>query len=320
MKKNYIIGLLLIAVALIAVSCSADKAVQDELVTVSFTKLQAKGISNDDYTVNSSADISNAQVQVGTGGDYFWSYKATKKNGGFTSGQTEGFVAWEAVSQENEKTGKGLSGTKSFSKGNWVFEFKAYASETERTAGTNPIFSGTAGTDSNPISLTDATQTVAVTMTHAGTTGTTTANITVTAKLTQDVTNYSGSASEITKIVIKIGEGESPKTIELQKATQAESDGSYKWTKTVSDVSTSSASKVTMEVYLDQDSSTTATKSLENIPFLYGLTTKIEGTATITATAKNEQSSVTLNATLPTYQSQTTVETASIIGNNDNDS
>jgi hypothetical protein len=302
MKKNYFIGLLLIAVALIAVSCSADKAVQDELVNVSFTKLQAKGISSDYFTVNKNAEISNAQVQVGDVTDYFWSYKATKKDSGFTSGQTTEFTAWT--------TDKGLSGSKEFSKGDWIFEFKAYATDEARTAASSPIFSGTAGTSDTPISLADATQTVAVTMAHAGTTGNATADITVTAKLTQDTSNYSGTASSITKIEILIGE----KTIELQKATNPESNGSYKWTKTDSEVTANSAgTKITMKVYLDSESEPTVTKELDSVVFLYGLTTKIEGTATITATAKDEKVSASINATMPTYQSQSTIVSASTL-------
>lgn len=318
MKKNYFIGLLLIAVALIAVSCSADKAVQDEFVTVSFTKLQARAINSNDYTVTNSGEISNAQVQVGSVGDYFWSYKATKKNGGFTSGQTDAFVAWEAVSEQDNKTGKGLSGTKEFSKGDWIFEFKAYATDEARTAGTSPIFSGTAGTDASPITLSNAAETVSVTMSQAGTTGNAKADITVTAKLVQDTTNYSGTASDIKKIVIKIGEGDTQKTINLTKGQTQGNDDFYTWTGS-DEAMTNGTYKVTMEVYIDEDEAATVTKELEGVVFVYGLTTKIEGTATITATAKNDKSAVTINATMPTYTSQTTVATAGIINDSVND-
>jgi hypothetical protein len=305
MKKNYFIGLLLIAVALIAVSCSADKAVQDELVSVSFEKLQARAIDSNYYTVSSSADISNAQVQVGNVGDYYWSYKATKKNGGFTSGQTTEFMAWA--------TDNGLSNSKYFSKGSWVFEFKAYATADARTAGTNPIFSGSAGTSDSPISLTGESQTVAVSMTHAGTTGNATADISVTAKLVQDVTNYEGTASKISAIKIKIGDS---KTITLTKSEEKDNNDFYTWTGNDATI-TNGTYKVTMEVYIDEDSSATYTKELEGVAFMYGLTTKIEGTATITATAKDDKVSVTFTATMPSYQSKSTIVQASTIGGND---
>ena len=272
MKKNYFIGLLLIAVALIAVSCSADKAVQDELVSVSFEKLQARALG---FDATATADTSNtltAAVQTGEVSSYYWSYKATKTDAGngFKTGQTDGFVAWKSGNAT------GLDGTLEVSKGTWTFELRAYASADDITAnsGNNYIFSGKVESQS----ITQDT-TVAVSMTHnSSLTGNAKADVSVKAK----ITDTTGSSYDITKIEIVIDE-DSAKTIELSKGESSDESSFYTWSGTANDIA-KGAKKVTMKVYVDGAELEAAKKEISSANFFSGLTTKIDGTVTISLT------------------------------------
>ena len=286
MKKNYFIGLLLIAVALIAVSCSADKAVQDELVSVSFEKLQARALGSDATATADASNTLTAAVQTGEVSSYYWSYKATKTDAGngFKTGEQTTFKEWKA-----DKSA-GLNGTLEVSKGTWTFELRAYASSSDLN-GENYIFSGKVESQS----ITQDT-TINVSMTHnSSLTGNAKADVSVKAK----ITGTTGSSYDITKIEIVIGESDTAKTINLTKGDSSDESSFYTWSGNANDIA-KGAKKVTMKVYVDGAELEAAKKEISSANFFSGLTTKIDGTVTISLTENKANVTPSTSLTEPT--------------------
>lgn len=269
--KKVLLGLLLV-VAMVAVSCSQDSVVQDELISIRFTKLQAKAIDETVYTVEKDATWGGANVQIGNVGDYFWTYKATKIDSTFKTGQTDDFVNWS--------DNMGLSGSKEFSSGSWKFELKAYASKPDRDScktEDKAIFKGEVTTEK----LTSKT-TVSVPMSFTYVSGQGTVNFTITATITQPEL----STSTITKIEMVINE----KTVTLTK-------GETNWTGSDATIA-SGKQKVEIKVYVDKDTNPTVSKEIGNAYILHGLTTNVTGSATITLTGDKEVE-VSFNPNIP---------------------
>ena len=260
MKKT-LLGLLLI-VAIIAVSCSQDSVAQDDLISIRFTKLEAKAIDSESYDVSSDATWGGANVQFGDASNYYWTYKATKQGGGFTTGQTTAFENWSED--------KDLTGSKKFSSGSWKFELKAYVSTEDRKNGTNAVFTGEATTEN----LTSNT-TVSVPMTFTYVTGQGSVNFTI----STTVTRPDGSSFAITKLEMVIGST----TVEL---TKKEGEATS-WTGSKSQIATGQQ-KVQIKVYVDSESEPTVSKEIGTAYIMYGLTTNVTGSATITISKLND--------------------------------
>jgi hypothetical protein len=277
--KKCLLGLLLV-VALVAVSCSQDKVVQDDLISISFTKLEAKAISSD-YNVTSAGTWGNATVQIGGVNDYYWTYKATKADTGFTTGQIEDFEIW------NE--GAGLSGSKQFSKGKWTFMLKAYASESDRTAGTKAIFEGEATTGELTVA-----STVMVPVNYTYVTGTGKASFTITPEIEQ-AKSAEGTALtqyKVTKVEMLID----GKSVEL-----AENEAKTAWIGTQAEITTG-VQPVGIKVYVDNEEEPSYSKEdYGTAIIMYGMTTDITGSAKITLSA-DLTIGITAGATLPTEQ------------------
>ena len=146
MRKNlFLSAALLLIISIIVVSC-APAEVQTEdtsnTIQVYFGNLEAKAIDDTAYTVTGSATFNGSTVKIGDVDDYYWSYKATKNDSLFNQGQTDGFV--NCVECANDGSGgTGLGTARTFSKGKWLFELRAYATAADRTTGTQYLFSGT---------------------------------------------------------------------------------------------------------------------------------------------------------------------------------
>jgi hypothetical protein len=277
--KKCLLGLLLV-VAIIAVSCSQDNAVQDELISISFAKLEAKAIES----AEDNGTTVTATVKIGEVADYYWSYKATKADEGFSTGATEGFVSCGDAA--------GLGGARNFSKGKWTFELKAYATSEARTAGTSAIFEGKVTTES----LTNATNTVNIPINYTYVSGTGTAKFEITANLDTSTTGDEGNGYAISAIKMTIGTTE----VSLTKDSTDET----KWTATKDSV-TSGAHAVGITVTVSKTSADdeTATKAdLCTAVIMHGMTTEITGTASVKLTLQDEQISITFNPTTPTTQ------------------
>ena len=277
--KKCLLGLLLV-VALVAVSCSQDKVVQDDLISISFTKLEAKAISSD-YNVSSAGTWGYATVQIGDVKDYYWTYKATKADTGFTTGEIENFANW------NE--GAGLSGSKQFSKGKWTFVLKAYASEADRTAGTKAIFEGEITTGE----LT-AASTVTVPVNYTYVTGAGKASFTITPEIEQAKSAEGTALTEykVTKVEMLID----GKTVQL-----AENQEKTAWVGTQAEITTG-VQPVGIKVYVDDEEEPRYSKEdYGTAIIMYGMTTAITGSAKITLSA-DLTIGISAGATLPTEQ------------------
>ena len=278
--KKCLLGLLLV-VALVAVSCSLDNAVQDEVVTVSFAKLKARAINETDYTVSSKGTWGTSAVELGTVDTYYWTYKATKGDTGGTKGQV-GFT--------NCATGTGLGGAREFSQGKWTFELKAYVSDAERTAGAKAVFYGTVSVDS----LTDK-GTVNIPVDYTYVAGTGKAVITITPTIIQSAdTSY-----KVTKITMTIA----GKDVNLSEAADTKT-----WSVTKDGIA-SGLQTVGIKLYVDNEEAPRySNENFGTAVIMHGMTTNISASAEVTL--KPNVVSVTFTSTLPSTQPSLAVGTA----------
>ena len=258
--KKVLLGLLLV-VAVIAVSCSQDSAVQDDLISIRFTKLEAKAIDENVYSVTGDATWGNANVQVGAVGDYYWTYCAIKNDDGFTTGDTD----YEYINWSEDK---GLEGSKKFSAGEWVFQLKAYVTAEDRAnrdTDDKAIFAGEVTTGN----LTSS-QSISVPMACTYVSGNGSFNFTISTTLTDS----EDTGVQISKVEMVVA-GE---TVELTK-------GATNWTGSKASVATGKQ-KVEIKVYLDEETTPRVSKEIGTAYVLHGLTTNVTGSATITISAK----------------------------------
>ena len=277
--KKCLLGLLLV-VALVAVSCSLDNAVQDEVVTVSFAKLKARAINETDYTVSSKGTWGTSAVELGTVDTYYWTYKATKGDTGGKKGETAEFT--------DCATETGLGGAREFSQGKWTFELKAYVSKDERTAGAKAVFYGMVSVDS----LTDK-GTVNIPVDYTYVAGTGKAVITITPTIKQSATKY-----KVTKITMTIA-GEN---VDLSEAA----DKTWSVTK---DGIASGLQTVGIKLYVDNEEAPRYSNAdFGTAVIMHGMTTNISASAEVTL--KPNVVSVTFTSTLPSTQPSLAVGTA----------
>ncbi len=280
--KKCLLGLLLV-VALIAVSCSQDNAVQDELISISFAKLEAKTIE----TAEDNGTTVTAAVKIGDVADYYWSYKATKADEGFKTGETKDGESYVFKNCADEK---GLGTAKSFSKGKWTFELKAYVTSEARTAGTSAIFEGKV----TEVNLTSS-QTVNIPINYTYVSGVGTAKFEITASLDTSSTGDEGNGYAISAIKMTIGTTE----VSLTKDSTVET----KWTAEQANITSGAHSVgITVTVSKDTDSKTATKADLCTAVIMHGMTTEITGTASVKLTLQDEQISITFNPTTPTTQ------------------
>ena len=255
--KKYMLGLLLV-VAMVMVSCSQDSLAQDDLVSVRFSKLEARAIDEDVYSVTDDVTWGGQDIEIKDAKDYYWSYTATKDDDGFKSGQETAFVAWS--------DGAGLSGSKKFSTGAWKFELKAYASEADRTEGKKAIFTGKAEKQLT----TAATVTVPMSFTYVEGTGT------VDFAITATISKPDKSTSVISKVEMITGES----TVELTNT-----ENTANWTGAQAGIA-SGKKNVEIKVYVDDEETPRVSTVIGTAYIMHGLTTKVSGSAVITLTAK----------------------------------
>ncbi len=267
--KKCMLGLLLVVAMVAVVSCSQNSLAQDDLVSVRFSKLEARAIDNDTCSVTGDATWGGANVKIGGVEDYWWTYTATKNDDGFKSGEQTTFANW---SDE-----KGLSGSRTFSAGSWKFELKAYASEDDRTEGTKAVFTGEATTGK----LTSST-TISVPMSFTYVEGTGSADFEIFTTISQP----EGETYAITKVEMIIGE----ETVNL-------TEGDSSWSGSVSGVA-SGRQKVGIKVYVDDETEARVFEEIGSAYIMHGMTTNISGSATVTI-AGDKTVDVTLSPTIP---------------------
>ena len=276
--KKFMLGLLLVVAMVTVVSCSQDSLAQDDLVSVRFSKLEARAIDDDIYNVTGDATWGSASVQIGKVEDYYWTYCAIKNDDAFTSGET-----FNSSSNEYEfvdwADGPGLSGSKKFSAGEWVFELKAYASADDRknrATSDKAIFEGEVTTGKLTTS-----QTVTVPMSSTYVSGEGAFDFTISAAIDQT----DDSSYEITKVEMVFG----TEYVELTKGDEA-------WTGSKSGIA-SGKKDVEIRVYVDHETTARVSKKIGTAYILHGLTTNVTGSATITLTANTVD--LEFNAGLP---------------------
>ena len=273
--KKFMLGLLLVVAMVMVVSCSQDSLAQDNLVSIRFSKLEARAV-DDIYSVSGDATWESASVQIGKVEDYYWTYCATKwDDSSFTTGETDDYVVW---SEE-----KGLGGSKTFSAGKWYFELKAYASKEDRENRGNEdkaIFRGSVITGK----LT-TNQTVSVPMAYTYVSGEGAFDFTI----STTITSPEGENYAITKVEMVIG-SESVKLTEDDEA----------WTGSKSGIA-SGKQDIVIKVYVDDEATARVSKKIGTAYVLHGMTTNVTGSATISITEKTVELgfSTTLPSSLP---------------------
>ncbi len=124
-RKVLLMALVTVLTVFTFVACSGNVTPEDKLGRISLGEDTSRAIGT---AVTYSSDVENL----------YWYYKATKADDGFTTGQTDGYVA-VVVDSKNDPV-KGLSGnilnSKGFSYGLWNIELKGYASTDNSTAET----------------------------------------------------------------------------------------------------------------------------------------------------------------------------------------
>ena len=291
MRKNlFLSAALLLIISIIVVSC-APAEVQTEdtsnTIQVYFGNLEAKAIDDTAYTVTGSATFDGSTVKIGDVDDYYWSYKATKKDSLFNQGQTDGFV--------NCAEGTGLGTARTFSKGKWLFELRAYATAADRTAGTQYLFSGTneSITTNNSDTVLSSNTTISIPVQYSYIAGTGIADFAITTTLTQDKEEAGSDIKTytVTGVTASIG----------GKDYELESTDNETWELTTPQEVPSGVQAVGLKVYVDStEVSQASNASVGNAIILHGLTTEIKGTATITLTGSTI--GLSFNPSMPSEQ------------------
>lgn len=283
MKKNlctFMVATMMI-VATLFVSCTPQSNARDnDTVSVFFGELQAKtGINSDVYdTATTPEDNFGAGVVNGKSvSDLYWSYSATKKDGNFTSGQTDGFVA--------VKDGAGLDATiEGLAKGDWQFTLRAFTSAEDRTAGEPVIYEGS----SDVINLTNANtiNTVDIATEYMNPSGSGNAPFTIKTVIKQTATTDE-SLYSVSKVTVQYDGQSEP--VELKAGTPStvgefgsEQTTTTEWSDTVEDIP-NGLRTFTYKVYVSDDEVTDAGAEATAV-VMTNLNTAITGTATITLT------------------------------------
>ena len=272
------------AVAMVFVSCSPRNVANDDgTIEVYFGNLQAKAIDETAYTSSGSATFGTSNVQVGDTDVYYWSYAAVKADDYFTNGKT--YDKGGTPVFVNCAEGTGLGSARTFSKGAWTFTLRAYASATDRTAGTQYIFEGSTTTESMT-----ASQAVAIPVSYSYVAGTGTASFTISTSITQPEVDGVSETYKVTKVEAIIGGTTKDLTT---------SDDGATWTGTQSIAS--GIQTVGLKVYVaDETTARASNESLGTAIILHGLTTEITGSATVTLTGADL--SITFTSSTPSEQ------------------
>jgi hypothetical protein len=286
---------LMLVISLIVVSC-APAEVQTEdtsnTIQVYFGNLKAKAIDDTAYSVTGSATFDGSTVKIGDVDDYYWSYKATKNDSLFTEGQTNGFV--------NCAEGTGLGTARTFSKGKWLFELRAYATADDRTAGTQYLFSGTNESiaSNNSDTVLSSNTTISIPVEYSYIAGTGIADFAITTTLTQDKEEAGSAITDYTVTGVTASIGGKDYTLTSSDSTTS---ATRTWKLTTPQEVASGVQAVGLKVFVDSaEVSQASNTSVGNAIILHGLTTEIKGTATITLTGSTI--GLTFNSSLPSEQ------------------
>ena len=258
---------LLLIISLIAVSC-APAQMQDsdsDTIYVYFGNIEAKAIDETAYTPTGTTSGGASEVKIGDVNSYYWSYKATKNDSLFSQGQTDGFV--------NCADETGLGDAKTFSKGKWLFELRAYASKDDRQAGTQYLFSGTNESiaSNNKDTVLSSSTTISIPVTYSYIAGTGTASFNYTVTIDQD-TLTGHKTYEITGVNAII---DSEKKVALTKGSN------NVWSASETGLA-SGVKTIGIEVFVDSETNARASKTdLTTAIILHGLTTEITGAANV---------------------------------------
>ena len=267
------------AVAMVFVSCSPSNVADDEgTVQIYFGRLQAKAVEDTAYDVTTNATWGSSAVKVGEVEAYYWTYKATKTDGNLTKGQTDGFV--------NCDTGTGLGGSRTFSKGTWTFVLRAYASDADRTAGTQPIYEGTSNYDS-ATDKNNGVVNVPISFTYIKGTGT--ASIVIDASISQDA-DFKGTTYSITGVTAVVDGTDVPLTQDTNDTSKWKTDYSV----------ASGVKTIGLKVYVDNETEPRVNKTdLGTAIILHGLSTDISGSATISLSSEE---TLSFSSSVPSEQ------------------
>ena len=276
MRKNFtLIAVFMLLISLVFVSCAPEKAVDDgNTMEIYFGHLEAKDVDTTAYTVGGSTTWGSTSVTVETADKYYWSYTAEKTDKLFTAGQQ--------LTQTVCADGTGLGGSRTFSKGKWKFTLYAYASEADRTAGTQYLFSG-----SKEATYTE-TVNVSIPVSYSYIAGKGKVNFTIGTTIEQNTAGVNAGTDVGTYSITKVEAIIDGKTINLTKNTAGTS-----WTGTASDVA-SGAKDVGLNVYVTGTATGTTTQQkisaasstkVGTAYVLHGLTTEVTGSAKVTLTA-----------------------------------
>ena len=269
MKRNVFFSTaLLLVISLIVVSCAPanlQNSADPDTIQVYFGNLEAKAIDETAYTPTGTTSGGASEVKIGDVNSYYWSYKATKNDSLFSQGQTDGFV--------NCADETGLGNAKTFSKGKWLFELRAYASKADRTAGTQYLFSGTNESiaANNKDTVLSSSTTISIPVTYSYIAGTGTASFDYTVTIEQD-TLTGHKTYEITGVNAII---DSTKKVTLTKGSN------NVWSASETGLA-SGVKTIGIEVFVDNETTARASKTdLTTAIILHGLTTKITGAANV---------------------------------------
>ncbi len=267
----------------------------DETCSVFFGKLQAKAI-DDVYDATYYGDITSNTVDPRTAKEYFWAYKATKADSEFKSGETSGFVP--VIEANGETDGKGLDTVlEGFSKGKWNFELRAFATNDDRTNGTNIVFEG--GTEGVVLNSSDI-NTVSVAVDYAYSNGKGTVKFDIDVNIDQVLPSTTGTTTtyyKVTKVTATAGSV----TADLTEGTHSVNRAySGKWSGSLVNVPYGLV-ETKYEVYVDNEDTPRATIQGTSA-VLTSLETTIKGTATVALAESIVSVSFKNSVTLPTLQ------------------
>ena len=276
MRKLFSFAAIVLSVMLIIVSCAPENVKSDntDKAQVYFGKLIAKAINTDVYDVSGSASFGTAQVDTGIIDNFYWAYTAVKKDDYFKFGEQTTFAS--------VVTGAGLDKTFSFSKGEWEFTLRAFASAEDRTAGTPVIYEGT-----QTVNVTSDAN-INIPMSYCYENGTGTVNFDISVSISQEELS-SISDYEITKVRAVAGDLTTDLTANSTKAN---------WAGSIANVPNGLVN-VSYEVYVANETEPRASAS-KTVIVMTNLETDVKGTATISLTGA--KAIVSFNTSAPDGQ------------------
>ena len=257
-KKCFIVTTLLIILAVLTVSCTAETA-EDSHAVIKFSELTDRGINENIYSMDAACNISSSIEDIASA-DIFWSYRAVKTDNGFDYGSTDKLVP--LIEGEN---GRGFERLLEFSRGTWKFELKGYVDSTDRINEVNAVYSA-----STEVEVSASYENISIALDRENSEGYGTVSFNIKVSLAQEEIKNT-KTYKISKVRVCVGE----QSLDI---TGIDSDGVYK-----GEIAGVSSGKQTAgyEIYID-DEELPRVISEEEIVVMNGLTTEVDGNASLT--------------------------------------